>query len=174
MRLRRSSTPSEPSADSRYFEQYKLAVEMADRHSARRGTANAFFATLNAGLLTAIGLLREPQTEDAPLTVANQLAPALAVLAGILLCVVWFFMLRTYRHLSSAKWDVILAMETRLPHAVFDDEWRLLPHDAERRRDRYLPLTKIEQVVPWLFLAIYVLAAVVFAWPLLEQWGVVA
>lgn len=171
MRLRRSSTPSEPTEDPRYFEQYKLAVEMADRHSARRATANAFFATLNAVLLTAIGMLREPQTAHAPPTVANQFAPALGVFAGILLCVVWFFMLRTYRHLSSVKWDVILAMEKSLPYAVFDEEWRRLPHVAERRRDRYLALTKIEQVVPWLFLATYVLAAVAFAWPLLELWG---
>jgi hypothetical protein len=69
---------------------------------------------------------------------------------------------------------VILAVEKTLPYDVFDEEWRRLPHEAERRRDRYLPLTKIEQVVPWLFLAIYVLAAAVFAWPLLERWGWVA
>lgn len=169
MRLRRSSTPSEPESDARYFEQYKLAVEMADRHSARRATANAFFATLNAGLLTAIGLLREPQTE-VPLTFANQFAPILGVVVGALLCVVWIFMLRTYRQLSKAKWDTIVAMETTLPYAVFDEEWKRLPHNAERRHDRYLPLTEIEKWVPWGFVAIYGLAAFVFAWPLVAAW----
>jgi hypothetical protein len=171
MRLLRLSTPSEPQRDARFFEQYKLAVEMADRHSARRATANAFFATLNAALLTAVGLLREPQAEGEPLTFANQFAPALGVIAGIVLCVVWFFMLRTYRHLSSAKWEVILAMEKSLPYPLFDEEWRKLPHDVVRRRDRYLPLTEIEKRIPWVFVAIYVLTFGVFAWPLLQQWG---
>lgn len=164
MRLRRSSTPSEPEPDSRYFEQYKLAVEMADRHSARRATANAFFATLNTGLLTAIGLLREPQAEGVPLTIANQMAPALGVLAGIVLCGVWFFMLRSYRHLSDAKWNVISGMEATLPHQVFADEWNQLP-------ERYVTLTKVEQFVPWIFMAIYLIAGAVFAWPLMQQWG---
>ena len=35
------------------FEQYKLAVEMADRVSARRGTANAFYFTVSSALLAA-------------------------------------------------------------------------------------------------------------------------
>jgi len=34
-----------------YVELYKLAVEMADRISARRGVANSFFLTINTGLL---------------------------------------------------------------------------------------------------------------------------
>jgi hypothetical protein len=38
------------------MELYKLAVEMADRVSARRGTANAFFVTVNTALLAFLGL----------------------------------------------------------------------------------------------------------------------
>ncbi|MBM5818188.1 MAG: hypothetical protein FJ083_16945, partial [Cyanobacteria bacterium K_Offshore_surface_m2_239] len=34
------------------FDQYKLAVEMADRVSARRMQANTFFLAVNTGLLT--------------------------------------------------------------------------------------------------------------------------
>jgi len=34
------------------FDQYKLAVEMADRVSARRTQANTFFLAVNTGLLT--------------------------------------------------------------------------------------------------------------------------
>ena len=34
-----------------YLELYKLAVEMADRVSARRAAANAFFLTVNTALL---------------------------------------------------------------------------------------------------------------------------
>ena len=37
------------------LEQYKLCVEMADRISARRALANAFFLTLNSVLITSAG-----------------------------------------------------------------------------------------------------------------------
>ena len=37
------------------LELYQLAVEMADRVSARRGLANTFFLTLNTGLAALLG-----------------------------------------------------------------------------------------------------------------------
>ena len=37
--------------------QYKICVEMADKISARRCTANNFFLSINTFLLTAIGVL---------------------------------------------------------------------------------------------------------------------
>lgn len=46
-----------PEAASALLEQYKLYVEMADRVSARRGSANTFFLTLNTTAVTAIGVL---------------------------------------------------------------------------------------------------------------------
>jgi hypothetical protein len=38
-----------------YVELYKLAVEMADRISARRGLANSFFLTANTGVVAVLG-----------------------------------------------------------------------------------------------------------------------
>src|SRR5262245_9792406 len=37
------------------LEQYKLYVEMADRISQRRGTANTFFLTVNTAIIGALG-----------------------------------------------------------------------------------------------------------------------
>ena len=39
-----------------YFEIYKIAVEMADRISARRGLANTFFLTINTTVLGVLGI----------------------------------------------------------------------------------------------------------------------
>ena len=39
------------SVDPQVLDIYKLAVEMADRVSSRRATANAFFLTVNTGLV---------------------------------------------------------------------------------------------------------------------------
>ena len=43
-----------PDAPQTYFELYKLAVEMADRVSARRAVANSFL-TVNTGLAALLG-----------------------------------------------------------------------------------------------------------------------
>ena len=44
------------------LDQYKLYVEMADRISSRRNSANIFFLTLNSTILTIIGFLFEKIT----------------------------------------------------------------------------------------------------------------
>jgi len=115
-----------------YFELYKLAVETADRISARRGIANSFFLTANTGI----------------------------VFAGA-----WWALLRGYRDLNSAKFEIILAMEERLPVRVYGDEWDRLRREPLRfslRRDarrawlaQYRELGRVERIVPWIFALIY-------------------
>jgi len=134
-----------------YIELYKLAVEMADRISARRGVANSFFLTINTGLAALLG--------------GNDLRWYVAA-AGIVLCVTWWALLKSYRDLNSAKFNVILAMEASLPARVFGDEWESLRRDPVKlalRRDairswaaQYRELGRVERVVPWVFALIYV------------------
>ena len=93
------------------LELYQLAVEMADRVSARRGLANTFFLTLNTGLAALLG--------------ANNLRWYVAA-AGIVFAAAWWWQLRSYRRLSAAKFEVINAIEARLPLQLFSDEWRYL------------------------------------------------
>jgi len=85
-------------ATQQYLELYKLAVEMADRVSARRATANAFFLTVNTALLAFVssGSL-------------NLLW--LVALAGIALSETWAILLKSYRDLNAAKFSVITEME---------------------------------------------------------------
>ncbi len=139
----------------RYFELYSLAVEMADRTSARRLTANTFFVTVNTGLAALLG--------------ARPFEWYVA-LAGIFLCIVWWASLKSYRDLNAAKFTVINAMEERLPAAIFSDEW------ARLRRERapltwnwkaikqlmscYRELGVVERTVPVLFALIYVASLV--------------
>jgi hypothetical protein len=133
-----------------YFELYKLAVEMADRISARRGVANSFFLTLNTGALAVIGTA----------TVRWYLAAA-----GIVLCVSWWALLKSYRDLNRAKFGVILAMEERLPARVYSNEWEQLrkepipfalrPAIVRSWFAQYRELGYIERIVPWVFALIY-------------------
>ncbi len=130
------------------LELYKLAVEMADRISARRGLANTFFLTANTGLTALLG--------------GTNLRWYVAV-AGIVLAVVWWLLLDSYRRLNRAKFAVILGIEQRLPVRIYSDEWDqlALPVSANRRTPigrlrSYRELGAVERLVPFVFIAIYV------------------
>jgi hypothetical protein len=133
-----------------YLELYKLAVEMADRISARRGVANSFFLTVNTGIVAVLA------TRDVRWYLA---------VAGIVFSVTWWALLRSYRELNSAKFEVILAMEERLPVRLYGDEWDRLRREPVRfgvRRGVLLPwlrqyreLGRVERIVPWVFVVIY-------------------
>jgi hypothetical protein len=138
-----------------YFELYNLAAEMADRISARRGLANSFFLTVNTAVLALLGSFH------------IRWYPAAA---GIVLCVTWWALLRSYRDLNRAKFAVILEMEEHLPVQLYRDEWNFLRkepvHFAFERAalrswlTQYRELGYIERTVPWVFVVIYVVAIV--------------
>lgn len=131
------------------LDQYKLYVEMADRISVRRGLANTFFLTLNTAVLTTIGVVwsRPPRHATSGLAI-----PLVVLLAE---CVTWFWLVRSYRQLSAAKYAVIGALEERLPASPYwNAEWKALGEGRDRAR--YWPITHLEQGVPLLFAAAYV------------------
>src|SRR5215208_7006305 len=135
---------SEDNEDTgQYLDLYKLAVEMADRVSARRATANAFFLTINTALLAFVS----SGLDDMLWLVA---------LAGIALSGTWWVLLKSYRELNAAKFDVITKMEKNLKAQIFDDEWkRLKEKRQEGWRDRYAEFGAVERFVPLIFAALY-------------------
>jgi hypothetical protein len=136
------------------LEQYRLYVEMADRLAARRGLTNTFLLTVNTATLTAAGaVLPQVWTQSPWLLVI----PCL-VLVGQ--CAAWFWIIRSYRQLSSAKFRVIGALEERLPASPYwRAEWGAL--GSGRDRALYWPVTTLEQWVPALFAALYLAVFVV-------------
>ncbi len=134
---------------SAILEQYKIYVEMADRISARRGLANTFFLTLNTSVFTVVGALWSTQPHFASWAL---MFPLLALVGA---CAAWFYLVRSYRQLNTAKYEVIGAMEERLPASPYwRAEWKALGEG--RDRSKYWPLTHLEQWMPILFAAIYV------------------
>lgn len=135
---------------SNYFELYKIAVEMADRISARRGLANSFYLTINT---TVLGLL------------GTHVANWYLAIAGIVLCISWWALLKSYRELNRAKFEIILAMEDRLPARLYGDEWARLRRERIRFAlnlaalrpwvAQYRELGVIERVVPLIFVLVY-------------------
>jgi hypothetical protein len=146
------------SSTDNYLEVYKLAVEMADRISARRGVANSFFLTINTAILGLLG------------TQAVTWYPAAA---GITVCITWWALLRSYRELNRAKFDIILELEDRLPAQLYGREWALLrkgkvsfqlqPPMLLSWLAQYKELGYIESIVPWVFSVLYVVVIILKA-----------
>lgn len=151
---------------------YKMAVEMADRVSARRAGSNTFFLTLNTALATVVGIVsaaRKPSPHGS-VSSFDGFGLVVTAIAGIVLALVWWALLRYYRRLNAAKFDVINTLEKRLPAQPYTDEWAILHPDEPltqsetakqsswkrlRRRANHREATVVEQVVPFVFVALY-------------------
>lgn len=142
MRMRKSS-PSEVAA------LYGIAVEMADRVSARRGQANQFYLTLQTLLLGAPALVQALGKGD----LVDPLRSFLLALVGAIVSVTWWLQLRSYRDLNRAKFEVINRLETdHLAVHPFSDEWESLKKDPVKGlRGRYAELGAVERFVPIVF-----------------------
>jgi hypothetical protein len=138
-------------SNSEVLELYKLAVEMADRVSSRRGIANSFFLTVQTAMVTVLGFTGDDLG-------SSWWASALVAGAGIALSATWWLQLKSYRDLNKAKFDVILAVEKQLPVKIFSHEWDLLKRDpVPSWRTRYAELGLTERRIPLLFAALHVL-----------------
>lgn len=127
------------------IEQYKLYVEMADRISQRRGAANTFFLTFNTAIVGALSGFYD----KVPSEVSVAMYAAAAVIS-----IAWGLLLRSYRNLNSAKFQVIGVLEERLPaNAYYKAEWKALGEGKDWRR--YIPLSVLETFVPGIFFLIY-------------------
>ncbi|GIG40736.1 RipA family octameric membrane protein [Cellulomonas phragmiteti] len=145
--------------DPATLDQYKLAAEMADRVSARRGNANTYFVSLQSALVAVLGFLT-----------AGASAPDRWVLvavcsAGLVTATTWYLLLRSYRDLNRAKYEVICRIEAQLPHQVFSDEWISLKRDPVKWwRPRYAELGTVERVVPLAFAGLNVALGYYIGW----------
>lgn len=142
-----------------FFEQYKLYIEMADRVSIKRSQTNQFYMSVLSALLGIITIASTVRgsRDLTPVQLLN--IPYLAIsLLGLLLCIIWFINILSYRQLNSGKFKVIHEMEQSLPYACYDREWVILGKGKDVKK--YLPLTHIEQYVPTLlalpFLLVFV------------------
>ena len=139
------------------LKQYKICVEMADRISARRAVANAFFLSLNTAVLAAVGALAGSFWRPHLTSGWILLFPLVVLLVQT---GAWFWLIRSYRQLNGAKYAVVGALEERLPASPYwRAEWTALGEGKDR--SRYWPLTHLEQWLPAAFAALYVIAFIV-------------
>lgn len=149
------SAPTYPGGAEKYqlamLEQYKIYVEMADRISARRAVTNTFFLTLNTAIFTLVGVFWNNRPQASQWLLVFPLSVLLIQTAA------WFWLLRSYRQLNTAKYVVVGALEERLPASPYwAAEWKALGEGKDR--SKYWPLTHMEQWIPVAFAILYVVA----------------
>lgn len=111
------------------LEQYKLYVEMIDRTSARRNQMNSFYTSLLSGLLALITIVTNKDITTFQNTKFQAVAFLAVALLGILLCMVWYLNIQSYKQLNSARFKVINELEQQLPFACYNKEWEFLKED---------------------------------------------
>lgn len=135
--------------------QYQLYVEMADRISSRRQTANNFFLSISSALVGfgSMGIARSDFTMPLAYLWAN-------AIVGLFVSLLWWRLITSYRDLNSAKFKVVHAIESLLPVKPYRAEWSEVGGGRVSRL--YLPVTHAERVVPIGFAVLHlVLAGVV-------------
>jgi hypothetical protein len=129
------------------MEHWKTCVEQANSNTEKRNNSNGLFITLNTGLFAVI-------------TFTGDNKSILLSVVGIVVCILWLNMIRSYQQLSRVKYDIVNEIEAKLPLAPFTHEWEKLKLEHD-----YVGLTKIEKAIPRIFLFLYVVAII---WPLLK------
>ena len=127
------------------LEQYKLFVGTSESLVSRRQQVNTFFLSVNSILLATIGLLIRQQMAD---SIAGPLLIVFGM-SGIILCFAWRRMILSFGQLNRGKFEVIHALEQRLPARIFSAEWVALGRGKDS--SKYKPFTQTEQRIPWIF-----------------------
>jgi uncharacterized membrane protein len=135
--------------------QYRLYVENMEKISDRRQNANNYFITINTVLISFMGVLLQ-----AKLLESIPWIKSLVALVGIIICVVFWFLLRSYKQLNTGKFKVIHELEQQMPASIYDYEWKILGEGKNGKL--YFPFSHIEMVIPWIFGIVYVILGVLF------------
>jgi hypothetical protein len=130
------------------LEQYKLYIEMMDRNTTRRNQTNSFYTSLLSGLLAIIAIATNKDVAQFQNIKFQAIAFLAVSILGILLCVIWYINIQSYKQLNSSKFKVISELEKQLPIACYNKEWEFLKND--NRYKGYLTQTSVERIVPFI------------------------
>ena len=133
--------PTESDRDA-LLAQYQVFVQTSEALVSRRQGVNTFFLSVNSAILAVVGLLlRDGESADLESFMIVGLG-----FVGVALCKVWRRLIKSFGQLNTAKFDVILAIEKRLPARMFAAEWKPLEHGM-----KYASFTETESRTACIF-----------------------
>ncbi len=92
--------------DTALLEQYKIAINSAEKISDRRATANNFFIALNSVLFSLNNIDKLKSFDDFFSTIL--------LCFSILICLVWIRLLKHYKEMNGVKFEIINSIEQKL------------------------------------------------------------
>ena len=128
--------------------QWQTCVEMANSVSQRRDLTNNIFITINLALIATVSF-------------KSDFKSIFVLTAGIALCILWKVFINNYKYLNKVKFEVIHELEKNLPVKPYTDEWKKLNKLKESKK--YRDGTKLESILPILFVIIYAIAIALIA-----------
>lgn len=153
--IRYTKETYEGSYSTDLLEQYKLYVQSADNESARRVASGSYFLTLNTALIALYGI----QSAIFGQSFWILLVPVL----GVVISIFGYQIIKSYRDLNKAKFEVIHELEQHLPAALFDYEWKIV---EQGKGKSYKLVTYLEQRIPIVFIALHSLIVVIHVYHL--------
>lgn len=122
--------------------QWQTCVDMANSVSQRRDNINNIFITLNLAIIAAVSITWDIKS-------------LFILIVGIIICILWILIIRNYKLLNTAKFNIINSIEEKLPSAPFKDEWQFLKNNK-----KYMDSTTLERVLPITFIILYIVAVI--------------
>ena len=124
---------------------YKIAIEMADKHSTRRLQINSFYAVFIGVIFTGIFKFLDKVSYNRNFAIVG-------CVVGIIFCIIWFLQLRYFKHLNSIKFAIIQDIEKNMSIKIFTDEWSRF-----KQKNTSISTTQLEYAIPIILAIIFLL-----------------
>lgn len=128
------------------FNYYKLYLESVERISDRRSEANKFFITINTVLLSLGGIFLKIFEGNSSMLLSFLY---ILLLFGVMISIIFFFLINSYKQLNSGKFRIIHNLEKKLLLQLYTNEWKEL--DEGKNFRKYMPFSYIEIYIPIIF-----------------------
>lgn len=124
------------------LEQYKFYAGTSNDVSNRRLRTNRFYVSLLSGILVVLPFVLDLDN----LTPIRLAGMVLIGFVGVLLCVLWYYNIKSYKQLNEGKYEIIHEMEENLPYPCYTKEWEILGEG--RDKEKYITHWSVERWVP--------------------------
>lgn len=142
--------------EDQLMEIYKIHVGLSDKVSERRGQTNKFYITILSAILALMSFV----VKDGKIISGINFSVILLIVGilGVLLCIVWYLNIKSYRQLNTGKFKALHEIEEQISYPFFKREWELLGEG--KKPGIYFQLSKVEQLTPVVLLIPYLLIVI--------------
>jgi hypothetical protein len=138
------------------IEQYKLFCQITEALASRRLVTNRLFLAIATALLALPNILKaisEPAKDNNIWVIP---------VFGIVFSFLWYRILLSYSTVATARYEIINAMEKKLPFKCYAAEWNKIK--LSQHGKCYKAFSKIESWIPRCFLGFFILLFIMSNW----------